>query len=313
MSALAQSVTFIFSVVALGFLSGRSGLLRGQGEQLAEFVANVALPVLLFRTMITSDFGAVAPWLLWAVYFGAVAVSWGLGQAFAYFVMGRDGRGSIVAGVAACFSNLVLLGLPFTLAVFGEEGVSVLSLIVAVHLPSMLAVSLVLLSVGGGAGAPRGLAALREFVRALATNSMVVGIAAGLLWRLSGLALPALPMRLVDTFAGVAGPVALFAMGMGLGRFPLTANLRQTFQIVFLKLAVMPAVALAVAYAAGLPPLTAKVVVVAASLPTGINPYLLAVRFGTGQGLASNSLTVGTLLAALTTSLWLVVCEFVFV
>jgi malonate transporter len=119
-------------------------------------------------------------------------------------------------------------------------------------------------------------------------------------------------MRLIDTFAGVAGPLALFAMGMGLGRFPLKANLGQALLMAFLKLGFMPAVALLLSLAAGLPPLAAKVVVVAAALPTGVNPYLFAVRFGTGQGLASNSLTIGTLIAALSTAAWLTIAEHVF-
>ncbi|MBX3529683.1 MAG: AEC family transporter [Rhizobiaceae bacterium] len=312
MSALTESTIYIFGIVALGFLAAWSGVLRGHGEQLAEFATSIAVPALLFRTMITSDFAASGPWLIWAVYFAAAAASWALGQALAYFVLRRDGRGSIIAGVASGFSNLVLLGLPFTLAVFGHEGVSILSLIVAVHLPTMLAVSIVMFAAAGGENAPRGLAAVREFAVTLATNAMIVGIVAGLAWRLTGLDMPALPMRLVDTFAGVAGPLALFAMGMGLGRFPLKANFAQAFLMALLKLGFMPAVALALAVAVDLPPLVAKVVVVSASLPTGVNPYLFAVRFGTGQGLASNSLTVGTLLAAFSTAFWLSVSQAVF-
>jgi predicted permease len=312
MSALTESIIFIFGIVALGYGAARSGLLRGNGEALAEFATSVALPFLLFRTMLTSDFGGLAPWSLWIAYFTAAAVSWALGQLIAYHVLGRDGRGSIIAGVAASFSNLVLLGLPFMLAMFGQPGVSVLSLIVAVHLPTMLAVSIVMFAAAGGEGAPRGWAAVREFAVTLATNAMIVGIVAGLLWRLSGIAMPALPMRLVDTFAGVAGPLALFAMGMGLGRFPLRANLGQAAIMAALKLVFMPGIALGMALLLGLPPLAAKVLVVAAGLPTGVNPYLFAVRFRTGEGLASNSLTIGTLAAALTTTLWLAIAERVF-
>jgi predicted permease len=312
MSALTESTIYIFGIVALGYLAAWSGVLRGHGEQLAEFATSIAVPALLFRTMVTSDFAASGPWLIWIVYFAAAAASWALGQALAYFVLRRDGRGSIIAGVASGFSNLVLLGLPFTLAVFGQEGVSILSLIVAVHLPTMLAVSIVMFAAAGGENAPRGLAAVREFAVTLATNAMIVGIVAGLAWRLTGLDMPALPMRLVDTFAGVAGPLALFAMGMGLGRFPLKANIAQALLMALLKLGFMPAVALALAVAVGLPPLAAKVVVVSASLPTGVNPYLFAVRFGTGQGLASNSLTVGTLLAAFSTAVWLSISQAVF-
>ena len=312
MSALTETTIFIFGIVLLGYLAAWSGLLRGHGEQLAEFATNVAVPALLFRTMITADFSAATPWSLWLTYFTAAATSWALGQIIAIFLLGRDSKGGVIAGITAGFSNLVLLGLPLVLAIFGQEGVSVLGLIVTIHLPAMLAVSIVMFGLAGGENAPRGTAAVREFAVTLATNAMIVGILLGLAWRLTGLEMPALPMRVIDTFAGVAGTLALFAMGMGLGRFSLRANLPQALIMASLKLIVMPLVALGMAILLDLPPLAAKVAVVTAGLPTGVNPYLVAVRFGTGQGLASNSLTVGTLAAAITTMVWLEVVDAVF-
>ena len=75
---------------------------------------------------------------------------------------------------------------------------------------------------------------------------------------------------------------------------------------------VMPALALGFALALGLPPLAASVSVLAASLPAGVNSYLIATRFGTGQGLAANSMTLGTLLAALSSVFWFAVAKAVF-
>jgi len=78
------------------------------------------------------------------------------------------------------------------------------------------------------------------------------------------------------------------------------------------KLFLMPAVALGLAWAVGLPPLTAQVTVAAAALPSGVNSYLIAAQFGTGQALASNQMTIATALAALTTAFWLSVAQAVF-
>ena len=91
-------------------------------------------------------------------------------------------------------------------------------------------------------------------------------------------------MRFVDALAGIAGPLALFAMGLGLRRFGISGNVRLALVLSVLKLFLMPAAALAMAWLFGLPPLTAKVAVATAALPAGINTYLIAVQFGTGQG-----------------------------
>jgi len=313
MSALAETIGFIFGLVALGYLTGLAGVLRDEaGEALTDFATTIALPVLLFRTVSTSEFGHVAPWTLWAAYFTAAAASWALGQFVTARVFGRDRRAAIIGGIAAGFSNLVLLGLPFMQGVFGHDGVSVLSLLVAVHMPIMLGVSVLLFALADKESGSTAAAEALQFLKALAGNPLIIGIVLGLAWRLTGLAMPALGTRMIDTFASVAGPLALFAMGLGLRRFGVTANFAPGLVLSLIKLTFMPAVALGMALLLGLPPLAAKVVVVAAGLPVGVNPYLFATRFGTGQALSSNALTIGTVLAAATTAMWLAIAERVF-
>ena len=80
----------------------------------------------------------------------------------------------------------------------------------------------------------------------------------------------------------------------------------------FLKLFLMPAVALGMAWLLGLPPLPAKVAVAAAALPSGVNSYLIAMQFGTGQALASNQMTIATACAVVSTAFWLAVAQAVF-
>ena len=124
--------------------------------------------------------------------------------------------------------------------------------------------------------------------------------------------MPGFAARLVDAFATIAGPVALFAMGLGLKKFGISGNVRPAILLTLLKLMVMPAVALAAATLLGLPPLTAQVAVIAAGLPAGVNSYLIAVQFGTGQALASNQITIATACAVVTTAVWLSIAGMVF-
>ncbi|MEO5322611.1 AEC family transporter [Mesorhizobium sp. CC13] len=315
MSPLVETVLFVFGLVALGYLAGATGYLRAEaGDQLSHFAVGVALPLLLFRTMLGADFQGAAPWGLWATYFAAVAVAWTAGHLVTTRVFGRDGQAGVVGGVSSAFSNLVLLGIPFMLGVFGQEGFEILSLIVSVHLPTMLMASIILFQLFG----PRRnepvhpLRIIGDFLRKIFRNPLIIGILAGLAWRLTGMPLPSLANRFVDALANVAGPVALFAMGLGLRKFGISGNIRPALVLSGLKLFVMPAVALAFAWMLGLPPLTAKVAVAAAGLPSGVNSYLIATQFGTGQALASNQMTIATACAAVTTAFWLTVATAVF-
>lgn len=315
MQSVAETVLFVFGLVAAGYLSGVSGYLRVEvGDAVAEFAVSIALPMLLFRTMVGADFHGAAPWAFWAAYFAAVLVTWVTGQLVTTRLFGRDRQTGVVGGVTAAFSNLVLLGIPFTLGVYGREGFEILSLLVAVHLPVMIAVSILLFELVGRQGDEAFSLSrlLSAFARRMATNALVIAILSGLVFRATGLELPGIAVRLVDALANVAGPVALFALGLSLRKFGIARNMKAGVTLAAIKLLLMPAVALAAAWAFGLPPMTAKVAVAAASLPAGVNSYLIATQFGTGQALASNAMTAGTALAVLTTAFWLTIAQIVF-
>jgi predicted permease len=309
-----ETVLFVFGLVALGYLAGLTGYLRTEvGDALSEFAVGVALPLLLFHTMVGADFHGSAPWSLWATYFSAVTVAWTAGHLVTTRIFGRDAQAGVVGGVATAFSNLLLLGVPFMLGVFGREGFEILSLIIAVHLPVMMVASIVLFGIfGRDGGVIDALEVIRRFLRRIIKNPLVVGILLGLAWRLTGLPLPSLAARLVDALAGIAGPLALFAMGLGLRKFGISGHVMPAIALSALKLFLMPAVALGAALLLGLPPLAAKVAVAAAALPSGVNSYLIATQFGTGQALASNQMTISTACAVATTAFWLTVAEAVF-
>lgn len=315
MSPLTETVLFVFSLVGLGYFAGFAGYLKpSSGEGISDFAVSVAMPLLLFQTMVNADFHGGAPWSLWGAYFAAVAITWAAGHVVTTRIFGRDARAGVVGGVSSAFSNVVLLGAPFILGIFGASGFEVLSLLVSVHLPVMMMASMVLFEVFGRSGAEHvhPLRVVRSFLRRLFVNPLIIGILAGLAWRMTGAPLPELASRLVDALAATAAPVALFAMGLSLRRFGISGNVRPALALSALKLFLMPALVLAFVWLLGLPPLTAKVAVLVAAMPSGVNSYLIAVQFNTGQALASNQMTIATACAAITTAFWLTVVLHVF-
>lgn len=314
MPALVETILFVFSLVALGYLAGRTRYLKAEtGEGVAEFAVNVAMPLLLFRTMINADFVGGAPWAFWGVYFAAVIVAWVAGHLITTHIFGRSSQAGVVGGVSSAFSNLVLLGIPLIQGTMGQPGFEMLSLLVTIHLPIMIMASIILFEL---IGRPKGseisaLGILKTFVAKVSVNPLIIGIFAGLLWRSTGFAFPPMPARLVNAIADTAGPIALFSMGLGLNRFGISGNVKPGIVLSCVKLFLMPAVAMLLAWSLGLPPLTSQVLVAAAALPSGVNSYLIAMQFGTGQALASNQMTIATALAVVTTSLWLVAASHV--
>lgn len=315
MSPVVETIIFVFGLVALGYVAGLTGYLKtAVGDALTEFAVGVAMPLLLFRTMVGADFHGSAPWALWTAYFSAAAATWLAGHLAMTRIFGRDPQMGVIGGFSSAYSNLVLLGIPFMLGVLGREGFEVLSLLVAIHLPVMTMTSIILFDVFGHrkAGTINAGEIMRAFARRVLPNPLMIGILAGGVWRFTGLELPSFAGRLIGSLADIAGPLALFAMGLSLRKFSIAGNVLPAAVLSLLKLFLMPAVALGVALLLGLPPMTAKVAVMAAALPSGVNSYLLAMQFGTGQGLASSQMSIATACAAVTTAFWLTVAQAVF-
>jgi malonate transporter and related proteins len=312
MTQIIDIVLPVFGLIAMGYLVAWSGLLgRAAGEGLTDFVFVIAIPLLIFRTIATADFGGVSPWRIWLPFFAAFALNWVIGNLLIRRAFGRDARAGLVAGVSAAYGNTVLVGIPLVIAAYGDQGAAAIALIIAVHLPVMMTVGAVLIGRaerrdGVSEEAVTVVTAARSVAANLLKNPIIIGLLLGVVWRVLGLPLGGVPKALVDRLADVAATLALFAMGMGLRKYGIRRNVPAGLALSALKLVLMPAVVLVlVRYVVPMPPVWAKVVVVAAACPTGINAYLLSARFRTGEALASNAITISTGLAVVTATLWL--------
>ena len=100
MSPLAETIFFVFGLVALGYLCGWTRFLRTEvGDALSDFAVAVAVPMLLFRTMVNIDFGGGLPLALWATYFPGIVVTWIMAQIVMVRVFGRDAKAAVVGGL----------------------------------------------------------------------------------------------------------------------------------------------------------------------------------------------------------------------
>ncbi len=316
MSQTLAIVLPVFGLIALGFALARTGLLKDQvGESLADFVFIVAIPVLIFRTLAEADFTGAAPWRIWLPFFATFGLMWILGDWLVRRLFGRDARAGLVAGISAAYGNTVLVGIPLALAAFGDAGAVPIALIIAIHLPVMMGASAILIEraerLDGVTEAPRSAAVMARSVLAnLGRNPIIIGIVLGAAWRLTGIPLGGVAGILVNRLAEVAATLALFAMGMSLKKYGIRGNIRAGVVLSVLKLLVMPALAFVLArYVVPMPPVWAKVMVLTAACPTGVNAYLVAARFRTGEALASNAITISTGFAVVTTALWLTLVE----
>lgn len=295
----------IFAVISAGWVAIRQDLVREEtGNGISDYVFVIAIPLMLFRTLATAPLPDQPPWAFWASYFFGLASVWIIIAVVAARVFRREAQESAIIGFTTAQSNMVLLGIPLILRVFGDEGSVPLFLMVAVHLPVTMSVATILIE-----QADPGASKLRLILTRLARNPILIGIICGGLFRLTGLALPETILATLKFIGDSAAPCALFATGIALSRYGLGGDRMLLSLVVTLKLIVHPIlVFLAARYVFGLPPVWVGVATVLAGCPCGVNAYLLAERYRVGLSIASGGVAASTVLSIFTTTflVWLV-------
>lgn len=295
----------IFALILIGWGAIRTGLVREEtGNGVADFVFMIALPLMLFRTLATAPLPPSPPWAFWASYFVSLGIIWTAQVQIAGRGFGRERQESAIIGFTAVQSNMVLMGIPLVLRVFGDAGAIPLFLLVALNLPITMTLAMLQIE-STGTGGSMGLNILKKLV----TNPILIGIFAGAAFRQTGLPIPAPLMATLKFIGDSAAPCALFAMGAGLARYGLGGDTRLLSSVVVLKLLVFPVLVFSLGtFVLGIEPLWVGVATVLAACPCGVNAYLLAERYRLAQGITSGAILISSILAVLTTTLfvWLV-------
>ncbi|MCX7316480.1 MAG: AEC family transporter [Hyphomicrobiales bacterium] len=291
----------VFGLLALGFAARASNYIPERtGEGLADFVYSIAIPCLIFKTLTSVNLPEAQPWGYWFAYFGAVAIVWAMGSALAKYVFDAAVIPRTIAGFAASQANTVLMGIPLILESFGPEGAVPLFLLVAVHLPIMIAVG-TLLAEGRDMH-------WSKLLRQLLLHPILMSIFVSVAFKLAHLDVPEVLRSIVNQIGNAAIPCALFTMGMALRRYGIRDHLKLTMCMTFLKLVVHPALVMLLAWTVfDMPKVWAGVAVLFAASPVGINAYLFAERYKQGVGIASGAIALSTALSTVTITVWLII------
>jgi predicted permease len=292
----------MFALAALGFALGRCAFWRASWTQgITRFVFAVPLPALLVHLM--SDLSSLPPVdaRLLLAFFGSCFLVFGFGRVVGKLAFGLDGVGQSVFALGGVFSNNVLLGVPIAKLALGPEAMPSVALVLVFNALTLW--TLVTVSIEWARHGSLSFAGIRQTLRGLFSNPIILAVLGGAALGLSRLQLPSPVTQALSALSAVAGPLALVVVGLGLSRYGVRRGLAPGLAITALKLVVQPAVIWLLALALGLPPMERHAVVLLGSLSVGVNVYLVAAQFETLQGPVAASMVLSTALAAVTTPL----------
>lgn len=295
MSAVLAGLAPIFLLIALGCALRHFRIVDDTIWAPADRLNYLVLfPALLIATMARTDYGAIT------VVPMAAALALSLGATMAIVLLlhrtiATDGPAftSVFQG-ATRFNTFIGLAIAGTL--YGQPGLVMAALAVAIMIPLVNTPSVIVLArYGGVRGVGFGGAAL-----AIARNPIILASVVGATLGMTGAGLPPILGPALAILGAAALPLGLIGVGAGLDFAALRAGGRAVAVAATVKLALLPLATYWVCEAIGVDGLTQTVAVLFNALPASVSSYALARQMGGDHRLMAGILTVEMLAAGVT-------------
>lgn len=290
-----QAIAPIFGLIVLGYVLGwRRWLANEAASGLASITFKLFMPAILFAGIARADLSVGMSPMLLIAYFTPVLAVFGVVNLVVHRWLGRASP----LGLAAAYSNNVLVGIPLVTTLLGTESLVYVFAILVFH--SLVLFSLQSFYSAFGSGERVRPAALLKNL----ANPLIIGLLLGALVNLSALALPQTIWRMVDWLAQAGLPCALIVLGISLSRYRLRPS-RSSLMLTAIKLGIFPLLVWWFsAWLPGLDHAARSVLVLLAACPAGVNVLAFVVQSDDTRPVSS-TVFLSTVLAAISLPLWM--------
>lgn len=291
----------VFILVFLGLFFARIGLLNDEFNRVASrLVFNVTLPTLVFLTLLNTDLTQVFALDL-LVYAGLVTfIGFAVLVWRARLIPANEDKGVFVQG--GFRGNLGILGLALAGNQYGDAGLALTSILLALLIIIYNLLSVVALNLWRDTQAGQGVNWQRILVD-IVKNPLIIAVVLAIPTSLFELPLPDLALKVGNYFASMTLPLALLCIGAALDLKALRATSSLALKATAYKLLLLPIPMVFGAWLLGYEGMTLGVLFLVFSCPTAAASYVMARAMGGNAVLAANIVALTTLFGTLTISI----------
>jgi malate permease and related proteins len=300
--SLIETIAPIFLIILIGCVIKQGRLFKDDFfTEANRFVYFFSLPVLIFIGIVKSGLQAFSLALILSVVLPTMAVFF-LGCGLGLLMGLRGGRfGTFVQ--ATFHGNVSYIGLAVVFYMLGEDAFRQGSIMVGFLVLTTNLLSSLILSL---ATSTPGQHALRPLI-SIAKNPVILSSIAGICAAYMELPIPALIMKSMAVLANIALPLALVTIGASLTLSGAGKSWRLGLFASFIKLLVLPGLAILFLKAFSLPLKEAPTSIFLLATPVATLAYIMADQLGGDGDLASYAVTLSTVLSLFTYMGWAVV------
>ncbi len=291
----------VFVIVLLGFVLKRRGIIDDAFVASASaLVFKVCLPTLIFLSILQNQVSlwSQLPLVLYCVTaaIGSFILFWWV----AHFRVPLVDRGVVVQG--AFRSNLGIIGFALCAKEFGQDGLAIGAVILAVVTPvyNILSVYALNSSLKGQQAVPMG-----KTLTDILKNPLIIAIALGFVAIQLDFKLPKVLYDTGTYLANMTLPLALIAIGGSLSLSALKGSSVVASWAVFAKLIIVPLLAVIPAWFMGFRGVELGCILFMFASPTAAASFVMVHALGGNHTLASNIIVLSTLFSALSISILL--------
>lgn len=299
--AMLQILSVIAPLFLIIFASALLQKFRNIGEAwsqvLNDFALKIGLPVLIFSSLSRAglSFDEQVPLILANTFLI-------LGSFLLVFVVGKLFRFNRVLFktlfICLAFGNVAYLGIPVLQQIFGDSVLPVASLIVAIYLFWIFTVGLGFLDYDREKNKK---AALKNILRNLLKNPLLIAVLLGLGVAALGVQLPGMVLKSLDMITASVTPTVLIVIGLFIGKSKI-GKVKEWIPVFLFSLGtlvVYPAILYGGVQFFGYAPADFSASMIQAGMPLAITPFALADSFQLQKEFIARSIVLSTLLSVL--------------
>lgn len=285
-----------FMLIALGWvllhkLNFSADFFR-TAEKLVYFVL---FPALLFQSITQTPLSASGAWTLFQ---GAAGLAlFGIIMANLAIPLLRPNP-TAHASVSQCAYRFnTYMGLSIAASLGGAEGQTIMAVLVGFSVP------LVNIAAVHGLARQSNGKVLREIVR----NPLIIATVSALIWNFLELPIPKPVDTTLARLGACAIAIGLMCVGATLSLHGTRSSAGLMGWMIGIKLLLLPVAALAIGWVLNMPVLERQMLFLFSALPTASSAHVLAARMGGDARLTAVTMSISTLISAITIPLWLMI------